>query len=109
VSTSASELPDDFVAALMQPGFRMPDLASPDLAALAVIEEEGLGSGWWAMPWPPGLRQAGAEMWRLGDDLAVGMQRMDQIPDLQLKERRWLRLPAPCLPLAILTHRYLVG
>ena len=42
-------------------------------------------------------------MWRLGDDLAVRMQRMDKSPDLQLKERRWLPVLASRLPLPIPT------
>src|SRR5690349_911649 len=58
----------------------------PDLADRPVREVEG---GW------------GNQMWRLGDDLAVRMQRMDTTPDLQLKERRWLPLLAPRLPLPI--------
>ena len=51
----------------------------PDLAELPIREVAG---GW------------GNQMWRLGDDLAVRMQRMDKSPDLQLKERRWLPLLA---------------
>jgi aminoglycoside phosphotransferase (APT) family kinase protein len=43
----------------------------------------------------------GNQMWRLGDDLAVRVQRMDETGDLQLKERRWLPLLAPRLPLPI--------
>ncbi|MCM3884581.1 phosphotransferase [Frankia sp. R82] len=58
----------------------------PDLAELPIREVEG---GW------------GNQMWRLGDALAVRMQRMDTLPDLQLKERRWLPVLAPRLPLAI--------
>lgn len=60
----------------------------PDLAELPIREVAG---GW------------GNQMWRLGDDLAVRMQRMDSGPDLQLKERRWLPLLAPRLPLPIPT------
>ena len=44
---------------------------------------------------------AGATRWRLGDELAVRIQRMDSDPDHQLKERRWLPLLAPRLPLPI--------
>lgn len=44
------ELPDDFVGALVESGFRMPDLSPQDLAALAAAEEEGLGSDWWGKP-----------------------------------------------------------
>jgi aminoglycoside phosphotransferase (APT) family kinase protein len=40
-------------------------------------------------------------MWRLGDELVVRMQRMDKEPDLQLKERRWLPVLAPRLPLPV--------
>src|SRR3954469_5802407 len=58
----------------------------PDLAGLAVREVAG---GW------------GNQMWRLGDTLAVRMQRMDAGPEPQLKERRWLPLLAPGLPLRI--------
>ncbi|MFJ3867102.1 phosphotransferase [Streptomyces nigra] len=58
----------------------------PDLARLPVREVEG---GW------------GNQMWRLGDELAVRMQRMDTSPDLQLKERRWLPVLAPRLPLPV--------
>lgn len=58
----------------------------PDLARLPLREVEG---GW------------GNQMWRLGDDLAVRIQRMDTDPDPQLRERRWLPLLAPRLPLPI--------
>jgi aminoglycoside phosphotransferase (APT) family kinase protein len=58
----------------------------PDLAELSLREVEG---GW------------GNQMWRLGDELAVRIQRMDTDPDHQLKERRWLPLLAPRLPLPI--------
>lgn len=58
----------------------------PDLAELAICEVAG---GW------------GNQMWRLGDDLAVRMQRMDPGPELQLKERRWLPVLAPRLPLPV--------
>ncbi|MDH6133655.1 aminoglycoside phosphotransferase (APT) family kinase protein [Kitasatospora sp. MAA4] len=60
----------------------------PDLAELPIREVAG---GW------------GNQMWRLGDELAVRMQRMDKLPDLQLKERRWLPELAPRLPLPIPT------
>jgi aminoglycoside phosphotransferase (APT) family kinase protein len=40
-------------------------------------------------------------MWRLGDELAVRIQRMETDPDRQLEERRWLPLLAPRLPLPI--------
>ncbi|WP_406632283.1 aminoglycoside phosphotransferase family protein [Amycolatopsis sp. WGS_07] len=58
----------------------------PDLAGLAVREVPG---GW------------GNQMWRLGDELVVRMQRMDRTPEFQLKERRWLPVLAPRLPLPV--------
>jgi aminoglycoside phosphotransferase (APT) family kinase protein len=58
----------------------------PDLAGLAIREVAG---GW------------GNQMWRLGDELAVRVQRMDPTPELQLKERRWLPVLAPLLPLPV--------
>ncbi|MEV0678608.1 phosphotransferase [Actinosynnema sp. NPDC050436] len=58
----------------------------PDLAGLPLREVEG---GW------------GNQMWRLGDELAVRIQRMDTDHDHQLKERRWLPLLAPRLPLPV--------
>ncbi|MFI5721049.1 aminoglycoside phosphotransferase family protein [Nocardia sp. NPDC051750] len=58
----------------------------PDLAGLSIREVAG---GW------------GNQMWRLGDELAVRMQRMDRTPELQLKERRWLPVLAPHLPLPV--------
>ncbi|QJW35532.1 phosphotransferase [Cellulosimicrobium protaetiae] len=58
----------------------------PDLAGLPLREVAG---GW------------GNQMWRLGDDLAVRVQRMDPTPELQLKERRWLPVLAPTLPLPV--------
>lgn len=60
----------------------------PDLAELPIREVEG---GW------------GNQMWRLGDELAVRMQRMDRFPRAQLKERRWLPVLASRLPLPIPT------
>ncbi|WP_455603878.1 ATP-binding protein [Cellulosimicrobium funkei] len=60
----------------------------PDLAGLPLREVAG---GW------------GNQMWRLGDDLAVRVQRMDPTPELQLKERRWLPVLAPRLPLPVPT------
>ncbi|MEU5835100.1 aminoglycoside phosphotransferase family protein [Streptomyces diacarni] len=60
----------------------------PDLAELALREVAG---GW------------GNQMWRLGDELAVRVQRMDPTPDPQLKERRWLPVLAPRLPLPVPT------
>src|SRR6185437_1828921 len=58
----------------------------PDLAGLTIREVAG---GW------------GNQMWRLGDELAVRVQRMDSTPELQLKERRWLPVLAPRLPLPV--------
>ncbi|MEU3933906.1 aminoglycoside phosphotransferase family protein [Streptomyces sp. NPDC029044] len=58
----------------------------PDLAELPIREVAG---GW------------GNQMWRLGDELAVRMQRMDTSPDPQLKERRWLPTLAARLPLPV--------
>jgi aminoglycoside phosphotransferase (APT) family kinase protein len=58
----------------------------PDLAGLPLREVEG---GW------------GNQMWRLGDELAVRIQRMDTHPGPQLAERRWLPLLAPRLPLPV--------
>ncbi|MFF9774280.1 aminoglycoside phosphotransferase family protein [Streptomyces sp. NPDC013978] len=60
----------------------------PDLAGLVVREVAG---GW------------GNQMWRLGDELAVRMQRMDPTPEHQFKERRWLPVLAPRLPLPVPT------
>ncbi|MGW4396634.1 aminoglycoside phosphotransferase family protein [Amycolatopsis nivea] len=58
----------------------------PDLAGLPIREVPG---GW------------GNQMWRLGDELAVRVQRMDPTPRVQLKERRWLPVLAPRLPLPV--------
>jgi aminoglycoside phosphotransferase (APT) family kinase protein len=58
----------------------------PDLAELPLREVEG---GW------------GNQMWRLGDALAVRVQRRDTDPGGQLGERRWLPLLAPRLPLPV--------
>ncbi len=60
----------------------------PDLAGLTIREVAG---GW------------GNHMWRLGEELAVRMQRMDPTPERQLKERRWLPVLAPLLPLPVPT------
>ncbi|GAA2483815.1 aminoglycoside phosphotransferase family protein [Streptomyces longisporus] len=73
------EITEDLVRDLLQE-------QHPDLAGLAIREVAG---GW------------GNQMWRLGDDLAVRMQRMDPTPELQLKERRWLPVLAPRLPLPV--------
>jgi aminoglycoside phosphotransferase (APT) family kinase protein len=81
VIESEIEVSGDLVRALLRE-------QHPDLADLPIREVAG---GW------------GNQMWRLGDDLAVRMQRMDTSPDLQLKERRWLPVLAPRLPLAIPT------
>ncbi|HEX8511308.1 MAG TPA: phosphotransferase [Propionibacteriaceae bacterium] len=58
----------------------------PDLAELPIRQVEG---GW------------GNQMWRLGDELAVRIQYMATDPGQQLKERQWLPLLAPRLPLPI--------
>jgi len=58
----------------------------PDLAELPLREVDG---GW------------GNQMWRLGDELAVRVQRMDAGPGPQPKERRWLPALAPRLPLPV--------
>jgi hypothetical protein len=58
----------------------------PDLAGLAIREVAGVWRN---------------QMWRLGDELAVRMQRMDPTPELQLKGRRWLPVLAPRLPLPV--------
>jgi aminoglycoside phosphotransferase (APT) family kinase protein len=81
VIESETEISEDLVRALLRE-------QHPDLAELPVREVAG---GW------------GNQMWRLGDELAVRMQRMDNSPDLQLKERRWLPVLAPRLPLPIPT------
>ncbi|MEW2175228.1 aminoglycoside phosphotransferase family protein [Streptomyces sp. NPDC005406] len=75
------ELTPDLVRDLLQE-------QHPDLAGLTIREVAG---GW------------GNHMWRLGDELAVRMQRMDPTPELQLKERRWLPVLAPRLPLPVPT------
>jgi aminoglycoside phosphotransferase (APT) family kinase protein len=81
VIQSEIEVSEDLVRALLRE-------QHPDLAELPIREVAG---GW------------GNQMWRLGDGLAVRMQRMDKGPDLQLKERRWLPLLAARLPLPIPT------
>ncbi len=43
----------------------------------------------------------GNQMWRLGDELAVRMPRKEGAPDLLRKERRWLPVLAPRLPLPV--------
>ena len=78
---SEIEVTADLVRSLLQE-------QHPDLAGLPIREVAG---GW------------GNQMWRLGDDLAIRMQRMDKTHDLQLKERRWLPLLASRLPLPIPT------
>ncbi|WP_345348143.1 aminoglycoside phosphotransferase family protein [Actinoallomurus liliacearum] len=60
----------------------------PDLAGLAIREVAG---GW------------DNQMWRLGDELVVRMPRTERAPDLQRKERRWLPVLAPRLPLPVPT------
>ncbi|WP_433445974.1 aminoglycoside phosphotransferase family protein [Streptomyces sp. CA-142005] len=81
MTNTESEITADLVRNLLQE-------QHPDLAGLAIREVAG---GW------------GNQMWRLGDELAVRMQRMDPTPALQLKERRWLPVLAPRLPLPVPT------
>ncbi|GAA1091199.1 MULTISPECIES: phosphotransferase [Kitasatospora] len=78
---SEIEISEDLVRALLRE-------QHPDLAELPIREVAG---GW------------GNQMWRLGDGLTVRMQRMDDSPELQLKERRWLPVLASRLPLPIPT------
>ena len=75
------EITPDLVRGLLQE-------QHPDLAGLPIREVVG---GW------------GNQMWRLGDELVVRMQRMDTTPEFQLKERRWLPVLAPLLPLPVPT------
>ncbi|MCX5425881.1 phosphotransferase [Streptomyces sp. NBC_00078] len=79
MSDTEIEITPDLVRDLLQE-------QHPDLAGLAIREVAG---GW------------GNQMWRLGDELAVRMQRMDPTPERQLKERRWLPVLAPRLPLPV--------
>ncbi|MFC1437635.1 aminoglycoside phosphotransferase family protein [Streptacidiphilus sp. N1-10] len=76
---SGIDIGEDLVRELLQE-------QHPDLAALPIREVAG---GW------------GNQMWRLGEELAVRVQRMDTSPEPQLKERRWLPTLAPRLPLPI--------
>ncbi|MFG1642685.1 phosphotransferase [Amycolatopsis sp. NPDC049252] len=76
-----TEITADLVRALLEE-------QHPDLAGLPV---RAVAGGW------------GNQMWRLGDELSVRMQRMDPTPALQLKERRWLPVLAPLLPLPVPT------
>ncbi|MEW1908455.1 phosphotransferase [Kitasatospora sp. NPDC085895] len=78
---SEIEVSEDLVRALLRE-------QHPDLAELPIREVAG---GW------------GNQMWRLGGELTVRMQRMDDSPELQLKERRWLPVLASRLPLPIPT------
>ncbi|MEV7732894.1 aminoglycoside phosphotransferase family protein [Streptomyces sp. NPDC088921] len=81
MTDSAIEITADLVRELLQE-------QHPDLAGLAIREVAG---GW------------GNQMWRLGDELVVRMQRMAPTPELQFKERRWLPVLAPRLPLPVPT------
>ncbi|MFB6858630.1 aminoglycoside phosphotransferase family protein [Streptomyces sp. NPDC056341] len=78
---SNAEITEELVRGLLQD-------QHPDLAKLPIREVAG---GW------------GNQMWRLGDELAVRIQRMNTRPDPQLKERRWLPVLARQLPLPIPT------
>ncbi|MFD7617922.1 aminoglycoside phosphotransferase family protein [Streptomyces sp. NPDC059802] len=60
----------------------------PDLAGLAIRQVLG---GW------------DNQQWRLGDELVVRMPRTERAPALQLKERKWLPVLAPRLPLPVPT------
>ncbi|GGQ85133.1 phosphotransferase [Kitasatospora griseola] len=79
MTESESEIGEDLVRKLLRD-------QHPDLAELPVREVAG---GW------------GNQMWRLGPELALRMQRMDTGPEPQLKERRWLPMLAARLPLPI--------
>ena len=56
----------------------------PDLACLPLRDVEG---GW------------DNQQWRLGDELAVRLPRTERAPELLVKERTWLPMLAPLLPL----------
>lgn len=79
MADSAIEITADLVRSLLRE-------QHPDLADLSLREVAG---GW------------GNQMWRLGDALAVRVQRMDATGESQLKERRWLPALAPRLPLPV--------
>jgi len=79
VTVSGTEITEALVRALLWD-------QHPDLAELPLREVEG---GW------------GNQMWRLGNELAVRIQRVDVAPEPQLKEREWLPFLAPRLPLPI--------
>lgn len=81
MTDSAIEITADLVRELLRE-------QHPDLAGLAIREVAG---GW------------GNQMCRLGDELAVRMQRMAPTPELQFNERRWLPVLAPRLPLPVPT------
>ncbi|MEU5395820.1 aminoglycoside phosphotransferase family protein [Streptomyces tibetensis] len=81
MTDSEIEITADLVRELLQE-------QHPDLAGLAIREVEG---GW------------GNQMWRLGDELAVRMPRMEGASDLLRKECRWLPVLAPRLPLPVPT------
>lgn len=86
MTSSEIEITADLVRALLQE-------QHPDLAGLAVREVAG---GW------------DNQQWRLGDELAVRMPRTERAPGLQRKERRWLPVLAPRLPLPV-PHPVRVG
>lgn len=58
----------------------------PDLCGLSLRPVDG---GW------------DSQMWRLGDDLGVRLPRTARCPELLAKERRWLPVLAPHLPLPV--------
>ncbi|MEU3899034.1 aminoglycoside phosphotransferase family protein [Streptomyces sp. NPDC045251] len=79
MTDSASEITADLVRELLRE-------QHPDLADLAIREVAG---GW------------DNQQWRLGNELAVRVPRTERAPDLQRKERRWLPVLAPRLPLPV--------
>ncbi|MGI5329514.1 aminoglycoside phosphotransferase family protein [Actinomadura nitritigenes] len=79
MTDSEIEISADLVHALLQE-------QHPDLAGLAI---RAVAGGW------------DNQQWRLGDELAVRMPRTGRAPDLQRKERRWLPVLAPRLPLPV--------
>ncbi|MFC8866430.1 aminoglycoside phosphotransferase family protein [Streptomyces sp. NPDC057148] len=79
MTDSASEITADLVRELLRE-------QHPDLADLAIREVAG---GW------------DNQQWRLGHELAVRVPRTERAPGLQRKERRWLPVLAPRLPLPV--------
>ncbi|WCN05474.1 aminoglycoside phosphotransferase family protein [Streptomyces sp. M92] len=79
MTDSASEITADLVRELLRE-------QHPDLADLAI---RAVAGGW------------DNQQWRLGGELAVRVPRTERAPDLQRKERRWLPVLAPRLPLPV--------